>query len=190
MALEIIRYYNSEEDFEQFHINLKQLPCPHCKSTGTLILNGRLKGYEEGSHTEKTVRGRRIFCNSRRKRFKGCGRTFCVLPVNILKRFCITANCLWCFLKNMVKSSTKIGAFRLIKHPMSNSSCYRLWKRFSKSQSIIRSFLLKFSSTPAPSKTDHPETETIAHLESVFSNYSLPISPISAFQTRFQVSFL
>lgn len=190
MVPEIIRYYNSEEDFKPFHNNLKQLPCPHCKSTGTLILNGYLKGYEEGSHTKKAVRGRRVFCNNRRKRSSGCGRTFCVLQANTLKHFCITADCLWCFLKNVVKSSSKIEAFRRIKYPMSNSSCYRLWKKFSKCLSIIRSTLVKFFSVPAPSKTYNSETETIAHLESAFSNYSLPISPIAAFQTHVQAAFL
>ncbi len=190
MILKIIKYYNSEEDFKPFHNNLKQLPCPHCKSTGTLILNGRLKGYAEGSHIKKTVRGRRVFCNNRRKRSKGCGITFCVLLAGILKNFSITANCLWCFLKNMVRSSNKLEAFRHIKSPMSNSSCYRLWKSFSKSQSIIRSSLVKFSSVPTLSKTTHPEIQTIAHLESTFSNYSLPILPIAAFQTHFQSPFL
>ncbi len=153
MILKIIRYYNSEEDFNRFHNNLKQLPCPHCKLTGTLILNGRLKGFAEDSYTKKTVTGRRVFCNNRRKRSKGCGRTFCVLPAGILKHFCVTANSLWCFLKNMVKSTSKIEAFRRIEFPLSNSSCYRLWKRFSKSQSRIRTFLVKLTSAPELSKT-------------------------------------
>ncbi len=190
MILKIIKYYNSEEDFKPFHNNLKQLPCPHCKSIGTLILNGRLMGYAEDSHTKKTVRGRRVFCNNRRKRSNGCGITFCVLLAGILKNFSITANSLWCFLKSMVKSSSKIEAFRRIKSSMSNSSCYRLWKSFSKSQSTIRSSLVKFSSVPTLCKTIHPEFQTIAHLESAFSNYSHPNSPIAAFQTHFQAPFL
>ncbi len=190
MALEIIRYYNSEEDFKPFHNNLKQLPCPHCKSTGALILNGRLKGYAEGSHTKKTLRGRRVFCNNRRRRSKGCGITFCVLLAGILKNFSITANSLWCFLKSVVKSSSKIEAFRRIKSPMSNSSCYRLWKRFSMSQSRIRAFLARLSTAPQLSTTTCPAAQTIAHLESALNNNSLPTSPIAAFQAHFQTSFI
>ncbi len=190
MIFKIIKYYKSEEDFNQFHNNLKQLPCPHCKLTGTLILNGRLKGFAEGSHIIKTVRGRRIFCNNRRKRSKGCGRTFCALPAGRLKSFSITAKSLWCFLKNMVTSSSKIEAFRRIEFPMSTSSCYRLWKKFSQSQSRIRTFLVKFTSVPVLPKTDHPEIQTIEHLESTFSNNPLPLSPIEAFQTHSQTPFL
>ncbi|MCP4369752.1 MAG: hypothetical protein GY797_16810 [Deltaproteobacteria bacterium] len=190
MALEIIRYYNSEEDFNQFHNNLKQLPCPRCKLTGALILNGRLRGNSENSFNIKVVRGRRIFCSNRRKRSKGCGITFCVFLAGILKNFSITAKSLWSFLKNIVSSSNRIEAFRSMEFPQSTSSCYRLWKRFSTSQSRIRSFLVKLSPSPELSKTCHPEIQTIAHLESVFSNYSLAISPIAAFQTHFQAPFL
>ncbi len=190
MALEIIRYYNSEEDFNQFYINLKQIACPHCKFTGALILNGRLNGYAEDSHTEEVVRGRRIFCNNRRKRSKGCGRTFCVLLAVILKNFCVTVNGLWRFLKNMVTSSSKIEAFRCIEFQQSTSSCYRLWKRFSTSQSRIRTLLTRLSPAPKLFSTSCPAVQTIAHLESAFSNNSHPTSPIAAFQAHFQIPFL
>jgi hypothetical protein len=169
---------------------LKQVTCPHCKLTGALILHGYLYGYSENPFNKIAVRGRRIFCNNRKKRRNGCGHTFCVLAVNIIKNFCITAKSLWCFLKNIVTSLSKIEAFRRLEFPLSDSSCYRLWKRFSMSQSRIRAFLVKLSQAPKLPGASCPVAQTIAHLESAFSNDSLPTSPIAAFQEHFQTSLL
>jgi len=117
LSLTFKRYYNCEKRFSRFYNKLKQLPCPHCKLTGALILHGYLSGYDENFFNKKAVRGRRIFCSTRRRRSKGCGRTFCVLSAGILKNFSITVKSLWCFLKNVVTSSSKIEAFRCLEFP-------------------------------------------------------------------------
>lgn len=187
MHLKTKRYYSSEEDFRQFYLNLKQLPCPHCKLTGALILHGYLCGYDEKAFNKRVIRGKRIFCNNRKKHGTGCGRTFSVLAVSMLKKFCISANSFWSFLKNVIKLANKIEALRTLKLPLSNSSAYRLWKRFSHAQSRIRSYLTRHCPKPKLPITSCPATETIVHLESVFNDSSCAIS---AFQERFQVSFL
>ncbi len=185
------KYYTSDKDFDLFHFSLKQLPCPHCKLTGALILHGYLNGYDEGSHNKKVVRGRRIFCSNRRKHSKGCGLTFCVLLASMLKNFSITAKSLWCFLKHILSSSSKIEAFRYLKYPMSVSSCYRLWKRFSTSQSRIRAYLARLSTPPELPTTYCPTSQTIAHLlESAFGNCTTLTSPVAAFQAYFQIPLL
>ncbi len=184
------KYYTSDKDFNLLHVTLKQLPCPHCKLTGALILHGYLRGYDEESLNKKVVRGRRIFCSYRRKRVKGCGITFCVLLAGVLKKFSITAQSLWRFLRSIADSSSKIEAFRCLKSPMSVSSCYRLWKRFSTSQSRIRTFLASLSPPPKLPTTSCPIAQTIAHLESVFCNRTMPTSPIAAFQAHFQIPLL
>lgn len=187
MSIKIKRYYKCEEDFHQFYIKLKQLPCPHCKLTGALILHGYLCGYSENSFNKKVKRGRRILCNNRKKHAKGCGRTFCVLGVNIIKNFCISANSLWCFLKDVVRLRNKIGALRRLDFSLSDSSAYRLWKRFLNCQSRIRTLLIRLSPSPRLPRTSCPAVQTIEHLESAFSHSSCPIA---AFQDHFQVSLI
>ncbi len=187
MSIAIKRYYKSEEDFRQFYINLKQLPCPFCKLIGALILHGYLRGYGESTVNNNDVRGRRIFCNSRKRHTKGCGRTFCVLTVNIIKSFCITANSFWCFLKAAVKPMSKIEAIKIAEFPLSVSSAYRHWKRFLDCQSRIRTYLLRLCREPKLPKTSCPAIQTIEHLKSTFKHSSCPIA---AFQDYFQTSFI
>jgi hypothetical protein len=185
--MEIKRYYKSEEDFRQFYINSKQLPCPFCKLIGALILHGYLRGYGENSFNKNEVRGRRIICNNRKRHTKGCGRTFCVLAVDIIKHFCITANSLWCFLKNVVKLTSKIGSSAIAKFPLSFSSVYRLWKKFLNCQSRIRTYLTRLCPEPKLPTTSCPATQTIEHLKLAFSHSSCPIA---AFQDYFQTPFI
>ncbi len=187
MSITIKRYYNSTKDFFQFYKILKQLACPHCGLIGALILNGKLKGYDENEDKGKVVRGRRVYCNKRKKHSKGCGRTFSLLAVNVLKNFRISAKSFWCFLKNIVKLTSKIDAYRKEEFPLGSSSVYRLWNRFLKSQSHIRNLLTKRCQAPQNSTTLNPAIQTIEHIEKAFSSSSCPIED---FQYSFQTSFV
>ncbi len=187
MSLTFKRYYNCEEDFREFYNKLKQLPCPHCKLTGALILHGYLIGYGESSFNKKVNRGRRIFCNNRKRHAKGCGLTFSVLAVNIIKNFCITAKSFWYFLKNVVKLRNKREASRIAEFPLSDSSVYRIWKRFLNSQSRIRTLLIRLSQAPKLPGTSCPAVQTIMHLKSAFSH---SLCPIAVFHDYFQASLL
>ncbi len=60
-------YYNSPSDFDKFHKILKQTNCPHCNMIGALVLNGAVKGYNEKGDDSETIKGRRVFCNNRKK---------------------------------------------------------------------------------------------------------------------------
>jgi len=181
------RYYSSEEDFRRFHGTLKQMPCPHCGLIGALVLNGRLYGYEESSHSGTIPRGRRIFCNSRRARNNGCGRTFCILVAAVIKNFSISAVSLWRFLKGTADLPDRLPSFRRLKITLHESAAYRLWKRFLHRLSAIRSLLCIHCPRPKLPLTRCAATQTIAHLKAVFKNGSCPIA---AFQRQFQVSFL
>lgn len=186
MSIRIKRFYSSKKDFQAFYRILKQVPCPHCRLTGCLILHGFLYGHDVGDYGEKLIRGHRIFCNNR-KRSRGCGRTFSVLASNILKKFVINTTDLWQFLKNTKKGLSKKKAFKSSNLQFSESTIYRLWNKFCNRQSRIRTFLLKLCKPPKASCAYHPAVQTILHLESAFKKYSCPIS---AFQENFQVSFL
>ena len=186
MRFKIKRFYSCGEDFQRFYFRLKQTPCPHCKSTGSLILHGYLCGYNTAVYGEKIIRGRRIFCSNRNRR-TGCGKTFSLLAANILKGFNICANSLWRFLNNVAKGMSKIQALRGLNIPFSDSTVYRLFKIFSHRQSRIRTLLLRQSPAPQLPAIHHPPIQTIFHLKSAFKNFSCPIT---AFQLSFQTPFL
>ena len=185
MKFHVKRFYNSTEDLRQFHFQLKQTTCPHCKSIGSLNLHGYLRGYDDKECRKKIIRGRRLFCCNRNRR-KGCGRTFSILAASVIKKFIISAESLWHFLKNILKGYNKIHAFKAAGIPFAESSCYRLWKIFRLHQTSIRSKLLRLFPTPVK-PTQSPPMETILHLRCAFKDTAFPIT---AYQNQFQASFL
>jgi hypothetical protein len=68
---------------------------------------------------------------------------------------------------------------------MSTSTIYRLYARFAKNQSRIRTCLLRIKDPPALPDTCDPVIQTIIHLQSVFKDCI-----VSQFQYRFQIPFL
>jgi len=81
---------------------------------------------------------------------------------------------------------TLAEAFRHSGSKMNQTSVYRIFNRFKKSQSHIRTLLTKIKDPPVMSRTKDPFVLTIAHLKSVFSKSSCPIA---TFQHHFQTSF-
>jgi hypothetical protein len=104
----------------------------------------------------------------------------------VIKKFIISAESLWHFLKNILKGYNKIHAFKAAGIPFAESSCYRLWKIFRLHQTNIRSKLLRLSPTPM-NLTHSPAIQTIMHLRCAFKNSAFPIT---SFQNQFQASFL
>jgi hypothetical protein len=186
MKFKAKRYYGCKDDLKQFHFQLKQTPCPHCRSIGFLNLHGFLRGYDEHDCCKKGIRGRRIFCNNRGRR-TGCGRTFSILAARILKKFMISAQTFWLFLKYILAGRPAIQAFQAADTTLARSSCYRLWKRFRLRQSTIRTKLLNLCPAPMNSLTHLPHLQTIMHMKTAFTS---PSCPITAFQNHFQVRFL
>jgi hypothetical protein len=194
------RFYKSKEDFLQIYRSLKQTTCPHCKLRGYLNLHGYLWGYDEKSCSKKLIRGRRIFCCGRNNR-RGCGKTFSVLAINVLRKFIISADSLWEFLKNISGGTDKKNSLRALNFSFSDSSAYRLWKRFRLVQTKIRVLLLKLCRPPIFTHRD-PAIQTILHLKAAFSRKAgsryvfyfgagkSGICPIAAFQGYFQTDFL
>jgi hypothetical protein len=180
------RFYGSHKEFQQIHFTLKQTTCPRCKTTGTLNLHGYLRGYDDKSSAEQKIRGKRIFCSNRNLR-PGCGKTFSVLAVNILKKFIVSAAGLWRFLKNIAAGLNKINAFKIAGLRFSHTTCYRLWKRFSRCQTKIRTRLLPLCHPPELQRAFSPAIQTITHLRRAFKNTGCPVT---AFQKHFQTAFL
>lgn len=186
MLQNIKKFYQSEEDFQQIHLNLKQTQCQYCKLTGYLILHGFLYGYDEEVYNKRKIRGHRVFCSNRNKR-SGCGKTTCILKTNILKRFSITAIKLWFFMKNISSGMNKLQSFNQLNLNYSNTTIYRLFNTFKSRQSWIRTYLVNISPTPVLKQEHDPVAQTIFHLRSAFNRY---LSPIAGFQELLQISFL
>ena len=177
-----VLYHNNSYDFYKFYTHIKLSVCPHCNREGCLILHGFLYGYGDETGSGLIKRGRRIFCNNRKKR-NGCGKTFSILKSRLIRNSMICADTLWAFLNRIKNGEFLAGAFRLSVKNMSKSSGYRLLRKFRLCQSRIRTRLNSIKDPPYLS-INKPFVQTIIHLEEVFQE-----CPISSFQYHFQAGF-
>jgi hypothetical protein len=185
IKVSVSMYYQSQEEIDTFYMKLKHIRCPHCKLMGFLILHGFLRGYEEKDTKQRVMRGRRVFCSSRKRR-KGCGKTFSVLLIDVIKRFSIKANSLWTFLKAISEGKSKKKAFESAALPLTIVAAYRIWNKLLDSQVSLRTQLALISKPPSLEKITEPIIQTIKHLEEAFPSSPCPIS---AFQHKLQISF-
>lgn len=180
------RICSSQEEIDATLDKLKTTACPHCKQIGYLIRHGVLRGYDQEQLRKKTIRARRVFC-SNRNRATGCGRTFSVWAADKIKRLFLNADCLWEFLRQAVCSGNKLQAFRSLESRLSDSAPYRIWKRFDRAQSEIRTALATLRKPPKIA-SGQPAQLTLAHLEAAFDQH--PLNPIAAFQITLQTFFV
>jgi hypothetical protein len=182
-------FYRGEEDWGAIADRLKLTPCPHCKVTGTLIRHGFLYGFDDTSPQRKTVRARRIFCSNRYRR-PGCGRTFSVWIVDKIRRLSLTTRCLWRFLQQAVAGSIA-AAIRATGSLRSDRTWQRVWKRFDRCQSTIRTALLGRGPPVPPVPTESPRrpaaAQVLAHLQATFPHDDCPIA---AFQQATRSFFI
>lgn len=136
----------------------------------------------------KSCRGQRVFCNNRKARNNGCGRTCSVWAADKLRRMRLGANALWSFLNLVLQLGNKAHALRALDVGFSVSSAYRIWKHFVTSQVTLRTALVRVClPPPARPSSRSPEAETLAHLEAAFPS---AVCPIVEFQVRLQAAFL
>ena len=166
---------------------LKLTPCPHCRTVGTLIRHGVLTGFDDSS-PRRTVRARRIFCSNRHRRC-GCGRTISVWFADKIRRLSLTARTVWTFLKRAV-AGTIAAAIRAADSPRSDRTMRRVWTRFQRAQSAIRTALLSRGPPPAwpgASSRRPAAAQALAHLQATFPQADCPIA---AFQPATRSFFL
>ena len=180
------RICSSQLELDDLYAKLKITACPHCKTVGSLIKHGFLRGYDSDQPHSKAVRAARVFC-SNRNRTTGCGRTFSVWMAEKIKYCFLSADSLWRFLKQAVTSGNKIDAFRKLKSGLSDSAAYRFWKRFSNAQFAIRTALAGLCEPPQI-ESDCPAKLTLAHLQKAFKERQL--LPIAAFAATLQTFFI
>lgn len=188
---EVRWFCRSAQEWNAFVERLKRVPCPHCKVVGMLIRHGYLRGYDDGHPQRRTVRARRIFCSNRHQR-RGCGRTFSVFSADRIRRLSLTTHRLWRFLQRAVADRIA-AAVRAAQSHLSSRTWQRLWKRFDRGQSKIRTALS--SRCPPPSlpaiSSQRPAQQaaahTLAHLLTAFPNADCPLA---AFQHALQTCFV
>ena len=177
----------SKMDVDDLLAKLKVTPCPHCKIVGTLIKHGFLRGYDQEHQLDKTVRAARVFCSNRQRATTGCGRTFSVWIADKIKHLFLSADSLWQFLTDAVRSGNKLPAFRKLNSGLSDSAAYHVWRRFLNAQAAIRTALAALCEPPKID-SDCPAKLTLAHLRKAFNEQ--PLSPIAAFGVALQTFFI
>jgi hypothetical protein len=184
-------FCRSAEEWTAIAERLKQTACPRCKVAGTLIRHGCLYGYDESSPQRKTLRARRIFCSNRNAR-GGCGRTFSVWLVDKIRRLSLTTGALWRFLQLAVAGSI-LAAGRAVDCRLSDRIWQRIWKRFDRGQSKIRTELHERCPPPELSprlpatSARQAAAQVLAHLQAVFPGVHCPIA---AFQQTMRTFFV
>lgn len=179
-------FYRDEAEWATLVERLKLTACPHCRVVGMLIRHGVLIGFDD-SGDRQTVRARRVFCSNRHRRY-GCGRTVSVWFAGKIRRLSLTTRTVWAFLRQAVAGSIA-AAVREAKHARCDRTFRRVWKRFQRSQSAIRTALLARGPPPglAIVSPRPAAAEVLAHLQTLF-----PCSqcPIAAFQSAMRSFFL
>jgi hypothetical protein len=172
--------FRSDDEWPAFAERLKQTSCPRCKIVGALIRHGFLRGFDEASSQRKTVRARRVFCSNRNAR-PGCGRTFSVWLADKIRRLSLTTGALWRLLQYAIAHGV-LAASRSLNCPLSDRTLQRIWQRFDRGQSKIRTALR--GRCPPPESLPRPPTnpahlaaaQVIAHLQTAFPDANCPIA--------------
>jgi hypothetical protein len=181
----LLPFCRSADDGTALATQLKLTPCPHCHSVGYLIRHGFLYGFDDSS-SRRTVRARRLLCSNRQAR-RGCGRTFSIWLADKIRRLSLTANTLWRFLQHAVVEG--VAAALRAATQRCDRTWLRLWKRFHRAQSTIRTALASLCPPPvlAAVPGQPPAAHVLAHLQAAFPNAPCPIA---AFQLALHTFFL
>ena len=173
-------FCRNDAEWDAIVERLKLTPCPHCRTVGTLIRHGVLTGFDDSS-PRRTVRARRIFCSNRHRRC-GCGRTISVWFADKIRRLSLTTRTLWTFLKRAVAGSIA-AAINATDCPRSDRTFRRVWSRFQRGQSAIRTALLSRgpppdwpADSPAASSRRPAAAQVLAHLQFTFAHADCPIA--------------
>jgi hypothetical protein len=169
-------FYRDDAEWAAIVERLKLTPCPHCRTVGTLIRHGVLTGFDDSS-PRRTVRARRIFCSNRHRRC-GCGRTVSVWYADKIRRLSLTTRTVWAFLKHAIADSIA-AAIRATNCVRSDRTLRRIWTRFQRVQSAIRTALLSCGPPPefAAASTRRPAAaQVLAHLQSTFPQADCPVA--------------
>ena len=182
------QFYRDDQEWTAFAQRLKLTPCPHCKLFGNLNRHGCLRGFDDSSPKQPTLRARRVFCSNRNARH-GCGRTFSVWCADKIRRLSLTTGTLLRFL-TLAFTGSILAAFHATISHLSDRTGYRVWERFILAQSKIRTALSGQYPPPNPptaSQRRPAQAQVLAHLQAAFPDANCPIA---AFQHTLHTFFV
>lgn len=181
-------FYRHDEDWHAIVERLKHTSCPHCHTVGALIRHGVLTGFDDANPPRIAIRARRVYCSNRHRR-RGCGRTFSVRRAHTIRRLSLSTRTLWGFLRRAAVGTIAAAAGDA-DCPRSERTFQRIWRRFDRGQSAIRTAL--HSRGPPPAVPAEPArrpaaAHVLAHLRATFPHDDCPIA---AFQQAMRASFI
>jgi hypothetical protein len=170
-------FYRGIEEWQAFVERLKLIPWLQCQIVGALIRHGFLYGFDDASPRRKSLRAHRILCSNRNAR-PGCGRTFSVWAADNIRRLAMTTSALWRFLQHAVAHGSR-AASRAGHSHLSDRSLLRVWHRFNRAQSKIRTALCGCCPPPQLAAAHQAAAHVLAHLQAAFPTPSVPSLPSS-----------
>jgi len=179
----LIVVYVTQKTLDEYNSVIKTTVCPFCHCLGKLIFHGYLRGYSETS-SAKIIRGRRIFCN-KRKKATGCGRTFSLVLLDYIEGCSISSKTVSSVILRLLNNYSPAAIARDVLVCFSARYIYGLISRLFLRQSFLRSRLLTLRNYDDQLCSD-PLYQTLHHLVTAFTDAD---NPIGHFQLYFQVSF-
>lgn len=176
-------FYADDAAWAALGERLKQTACPHCRVVGTLNKHGMLVGFDDRSPQRRTMRARRLYCSNRGRR-SGCGRTVSVWLAETIRRSSVITSTLGAFLRRAVVDGVA-AAVRAAPGRRSGRSWQRIWTRFDRAQSRIRTALVTLSNRGpptawSPGSVRRPDlAHVLQHLATVFA---VTADPLAAYQ--------
>ncbi len=177
-------FCRNDDDWDAIVQRLKLTPCPHCQVVGALIRHGSLHGFDETT-PRMTRRAHRLFCSNRHAR-PGCGRTVAVWFADKIRRLGLTTTGLYRFLRRAVADGLRAASRGCRGHRSDRTWC-RIWQRFRRGQSTLRTALLRLCPPPHLPEEHRPAAHVLAHLQAAFPDASCPIA---AFQHSLRTFFV
>ena len=175
------RYFKDKEELDRFFGCLPHMVCPLCGATGTYVRHGYIYGYI--TPTEYGIRGWRIFCDPDSPRGRGCHWGPGLWLSSTLIRRCFTAWQLTVFIFALSAGLSVRAAWRDSGIALSSRTGYRLHRRLSLCQSVLRPGLRSRSPPPERKSAGAPLRQVFDHLRETFGS-------ATAYQEELQKDFL
>ncbi len=164
--------------------NLAGMSCGVCGARGTLVRHGYIRGAV--SPRNYGIRAWRIFCDPDSPNGRGCGCAPSIRPGNALLRRCFSAKELWRLIQALRRGDSVRSAWKHSLFPLSIRTAYRLNKRLSLCQSVLRTHLCARSPPPKKKSAGSPLLQVFNHLQEAFGD----VCAVSAYQEALQREFL
>lgn len=175
------RYFDTEEELEVALNALPETRCPFCGGERTLLRHDYL--WKFGGEANG-MRGKRVYCNARAVKNKGCGGTFTLWLSDTLWGRCLGSDALMRFILGLLAGLSTWKAWRGAKTGMTLGTGYRTVKWLEKSQSALRTSLWGLGPPGLFTQEGTPLLETLKNLKE-----ALGINAVSAYQGTLQKAF-